>query len=406
MVEVLLFDPLERALWILVIVKDLLFGPFFIYRGHKTKVRSERLILYGFGLYVLISLGFGFILLYLNRFFLEGSYINHSFYYDFNEMLIIENFLNIYYYLYFILVFIGGFIFIFLFERAIKSTRYLFSLSNLIFGVLIFIDFNIGIIQSIYGVYVSVIIFTWLLLRSGKKFQLTSVFLLIGINIGGISGALTASIYITGLHPSLSPALFLLSGLFVFFPLFVNLEAIFKSKTSIQWIILIIANCCMMVFMLFYISLLPFQIGILGLVYIPHYLIPIFIGFQQLIKDRKSKKFEIAKKIKLEEGFQEIIRGFAKHRRITEEEVSVSKEKQICIVCKNEVLRDNYICPECKTFYCLKCSTALVEAENACWVCDTPFDESKPSKPLKKEALDKEEKEVEIIDNLKNPKKK
>ena len=161
MVEVLLFDPLERALWLLVIVKDAIFGPFFIYRGHKTKVRSERLILYGFGLLVLITFCFGYTALYLNRFFIEGRYINHSFYFDIDEHLIFEQFLNIYYYAYIYITFIGFFLFIFFFERAIKSTRYLFSFIYLIFEVIEFINSDIGIFQGIYGGYVSVIIFTW-----------------------------------------------------------------------------------------------------------------------------------------------------------------------------------------------------------------------------------------------------
>jgi len=44
-----------------------------------------------------------------------------------------------------------------------------------------------------------------------------------------------------------------------------------------------------------------------------------------------------------------------------------------------------YICPDCDTFYCKKCSKTLVNLENACWVCNHPFDESKPVKPFEKE---------------------
>jgi hypothetical protein len=76
---------------------------------------------------------------------------------------------------------------------------------------------------------------------------------------------------------------------------------------------------------------------------------------------------------------------FTRPKTITEEEVSVSKEKKICLVCKNEVLRVNYICPECKAFYCKNCYEALSNLENVCWVCDTPFDESKPFMPFEEE---------------------
>jgi len=66
--------------------------------------------------------------------------------------------------------------------------------------------------------------------------------------------------------------------------------------------------------------------------------------------------------------------------RITEEEVIFHKEKKICLVCKKKILKLNYICPKCEIFYCMNCGQALANLENACWVCNTPIDESKPSK--------------------------
>lgn len=57
-------------------------------------------------------------------------------------------------------------------------------------------------------------------------------------------------------------------------------------------------------------------------------------------------------------------------------------------MCKGKVSRINYICPECDALYCIKCSEALSNLENACWVCNEPFDESKPTKPFKQEEVD------------------
>jgi len=37
----------------------------------------------------------------------------------------------------------------------------------------------------------------------------------------------------------------------------------------------------------------------------------------------------------------------------------------------------SYICPGCDALYCVKCSNALSDLENVCWVCETPFDEEK-----------------------------
>ena len=84
---------------------------------------------------------------------------------------------------------------------------------------------------------------------------------------------------------------------------------------------------------------------------------------------------------------------FTKPQKITEEEVSISKEKKICLVCKGRVGGFNsFICPECDTLYCEKCARTLSTLENACWVCDAPLDESKPVR------LSSEEEDAVLID--------
>lgn len=67
---------------------------------------------------------------------------------------------------------------------------------------------------------------------------------------------------------------------------------------------------------------------------------------------------------------------------ITEEDIALHKERKICIVCKSKVSGILYLCPKCETLYCTKCQEALSKMENMCWVCNYPFEESKPIKPL------------------------
>jgi hypothetical protein len=89
------------------------------------------------------------------------------------------------------------------------------------------------------------------------------------------------------------------------------------------------------------------------------------------------------KEIKVEES---LFRLTERPDHITEEEVTISKEKKICIVCKGKVGRSNiYLCPECDTFFCSTCSNTLITLENECWVCNTPIDPLKPVKQYKKE---------------------
>jgi len=55
----------------------------------------------------------------------------------------------------------------------------------------------------------------------------------------------------------------------------------------------------------------------------------------------------------------------------------------------------------CDALYCEKCARVITAIENMCWICNTPFDITKPIKPYK-------EKEVGRNDinkkKIKNPK--
>jgi len=108
----------------------------------------------------------------------------------------------------------------------------------------------------------------------------------------------------------------------------------------------------------------------------------------------EPKKVSKKKEVRVEES---LFRLYERPPQITEEEVSISKEKQICLVCKGKVEGFNFICLECKAFYCQKCAQALIQLENACWVCNSPIDKSKPVKIFKEE----EEKEKIRVEKLK-----
>lgn len=76
-----------------------------------------------------------------------------------------------------------------------------------------------------------------------------------------------------------------------------------------------------------------------------------------------------------------VLEMFVRPQKLNEEEISISKEKKICLVCKGKLSRQIYICPGCGAFFCCKCADALSDHENMCWVCQQPFDEAKPSQP-------------------------
>lgn len=105
----------------------------------------------------------------------------------------------------------------------------------------------------------------------------------------------------------------------------------------------------------------------------------IYLGLKEESVEPKEKK---KKEVLIEKS---IFRLSKRPDQITEEEVSISKERKICLVCKGKVGGFSFICNECGTFYCEKCAKAMMNLENVCWVCNTPFDQSKPSEPYLKE---------------------
>jgi hypothetical protein len=90
----------------------------------------------------------------------------------------------------------------------------------------------------------------------------------------------------------------------------------------------------------------------------------------------------IKKEVKIEGG---LFRLTKRPDHITEDEVMFHKEKKICLVCKGNVGRYMFMCPECDALYCQNCAHALENLENACWVCNGPIDPQKPVKPYKKD---------------------
>ena len=104
-----------------------------------------------------------------------------------------------------------------------------------------------------------------------------------------------------------------------------------------------------------------------------------YIGLKEEPVSKKTDKLK--KEVKIEES---LFRLYERPSSITQEEVIFHKERKICLVCKNKVLRVSYICPNCDALYCIKCAEKLTDLENMCWVCDEPFDESKPIRPSKR----------------------
>jgi len=128
-------------------------------------------------------------------------------------------------------------------------------------------------------------------------------------------------------------------------------------------------------------------------------LILFYIGFK--IELTKTKTIPTHKKAEHKKSKTTLIETLdrAKPAEITEEEVSLYRDQAICLVCKGEATKFTFICDNCKALYCETCARALINLENACWVCGVAIDDSKPVKPF-----EKEEEEIQVDTAVKSKK--
>jgi hypothetical protein len=111
-------------------------------------------------------------------------------------------------------------------------------------------------------------------------------------------------------------------------------------------------------------------------------LIAVFLWYYSLREMKEKKERPQKKEVDVKDSLFMIAR---RPEHISQEDVTFHKEQKVCLVCKGSISRVSYICPSCSALYCINCSEVLSNQENACWICNEPFDESKPSKPFKKE---------------------
>jgi len=119
----------------------------------------------------------------------------------------------------------------------------------------------------------------------------------------------------------------------------------------------------------------------------------------------KEKEISLSERMKLA-GMEEQMKNLLQNRtiltaQVKEDQITVHKERKICTICKGDILGFMYACI-CGALYCEKCARALTEIENACWVCNSPIDISKPIKPYKEEEIEKKDIIKEKFKNHKN----
>jgi len=350
----------------------------FLTRARNNEIAEEKRIMYGFTFFVFFF-AISRLIFFINDYNIIGSYSGHTYYGDLNNTTSISNILAI---LAHVIWMIGMIIFFFSFETIERSTRYVLTILGVVITIIVAFQISYRYLSIIYFMIVLITILIYLSIKSSKELKGVSAFMFTGIILIGIGSFLTTLTIrgvIYSIFPGLPPLLFLIGTLIGISPNYINQK--FLTRATPIWIILIIFLVGFILFTPILVIMGDFHIYIVILILslnIPAVIVLLY-SFNRILKIFKTKK-NIYESIKEDQHDKNFLKIFTKPNKISEEEISISKEKQICLVCKNEISRENYICPQCKAFYCNKCSKALTRLENACWVCYLPFDESMPSK--------------------------
>ncbi len=330
------------------------------------------------------------ILLYLSFFYIEGYYIGYIYRGNFDNPSLIYMWLVKCR----IISFFAGLIFYFYtYEKIFNKRIHLATFGNILIIILIIIS---PYELVIYQFYPLMLIITTLYLFhsyftlmkwSQSELRAATSFIILGSLFLGIS-----MYYMSPARMQLGDTPILIFPTLLIFGTFLCMApTVFKpkffSRNIKYWylfsILLISAPAILTVYYVTISDLIVIETFIGGVVLV------IFFTIESVIFIRFIKREEIL----FFEGDTGVRGIFTKPEKVTEEEVSISKEKKICLVCKGRIARFNiYICPECDVLYCENCARTLSDSENICWVCETPFDESKPSIPFKteEEAIDLE----------------
>jgi len=399
----MIWDPLERLLWGIAITLLIFCGIFYFRKGRQNENVKDKILFYGFTFFF-ICLAISRFFEYLSDFFIIGSFKNFTFYGDYDN---IDPQYNLFYKLSEI-VFEIQFIILFLaFEVNIKRTKGIITIIQIILVSLLIIVpvdskmfYTVIAVTFIYSCTVTLFVLFFFTKASKLEFKAIGAFLILSAMLFGISEILSFwQIKELNTVPLIISPLFYILGAFIgMFPITSNPERF--SRFIHYWDFSSIVNIIIVVILeIFFISTgfpLSFIFGL------NWFFLLIVVLQYHIIKDIKSQKVGIMKQDSLDIS-PNILEMFTKPQKITEEEVSVSKERRICLVCKGKLARQMYICPYCGSFYCKKCSNTLTNLENACWVCNAPFDESKPVKvTTEPEKLDVEIEKIDFKANKKN----
>jgi len=388
----MIWDPFERVLWGIAISIYFIGGFLYLKRGKERENSNERILLYGFGGFLFCVVVF-LIFRLTAEYFIPGELEFNFFYGDYGNIDVTYEILMKLSWISYLAGFMWHFLTV---EFALKRTKYIPTIIS-IASIVVYIVIPLDLINTymIFLLILSIHGFIWFAImilfinQSRSEFKIVASYIITAATFEtiGLYFGMQQLKELNLLPIWLSPLFFCLGGIFFIIPMQVNPRFLSKSKS--YWLAANFSTIGMYIFMLIFVIFVGLPIIYVGMVIFMF----IFLVYIQYIYFRSMKSQLSPGKIsEISNEDLNVLRTFVRPEKITEEEVIFHKEKKICLVCKTQVSRVMYSCPECSALYCIKCSDALSNLENACWVCNTSFNDTKPSRPYEKE------KEEELVD--------
>jgi hypothetical protein len=396
-------SPLSTFLKGIAVLLLIICGIIYIYSAKKREKSKENLIIYGFGFFFFIYAIFCTLLGFLIPFQLNLVYRDGIFYGN------LENPTKLFYIFHkltVIVFFIGTGMGLHAMERVVKKTKYCLTISNVIILIVdLILPWELHLEYYTFLMFINLINFYIMMILLAKwssiEFKAIAIIMIGGMSFLALGPMLmTLEILSLNFFPLyLGPIIIIIGCLVTVSPMIIKPKS-FSGSLSYWYIIGFMQFLIIISWAMFSVLFLPFQLKIM-------FTIIAFVNIffiSKIIKDIKSQQsIDIVSTEKITETPSlDFLKTFSKPERISEEEVTISKEKRICLVCKGKISGHTYVCLECETFYCNKCYNALTNLENACWACETQFDVSKPVKSFEKE---EELEEIELSEkSQKTPK--
>ena len=267
---------------------------------------------------------------------LFGAYLGHMFisgFYNYSNNTYIGNFedtealFEVFFKLSYIFWAIGAALFILAFEISIKRTKYLLTIIQIPFLILLIIlpyDLARSIHHYILYPYSStVILLIIVLLAKWSRFELKAISSLL---FSGVVFVMVSSILVSKdvkklniLPLFISPTFYIIGALVIILPLMINPKYLSQALTF--WLIIGISSLIVLFYLEFFIIFTGSDLYQF-ILYIFAILVVIFLEYQ-IIKDIKLNKIQDKK-----EEVSNILQMFTKPQRLIEEEISISKEKK------------------------------------------------------------------------------